>query len=480
MLAKVRRRIAREGLFAGDQRIGVAVSGGADSVALLHVLRRLYPRRSIVVVHLNHGLRGDASDADERFVRQLAARLGCDHFVRQADVAGHASATGENLESAGRRLRYEFFGELRESGHCGVIATAHTRSDQAETVLFRFLRGSGGAGLAGILPTRPDGVVRPFLDVTRAEVLQYLRANSIVWREDRSNQDLAFSRNRIRHDLLPQLRREWNPGVDTALAATAEWAREECRFWDAEISRLRPRCTEETESGLVLDLSVVQPLHIAVQRRLFHALLRDFGIAPRSVHIESLSGLVNRLQGSGIAELPGLRAERSFGSVLFRSSPVPKVPEYRLQVPVPGSVDLPAPGWGRLTTSVVGPEERGALYNLHKAALLDWDAVPKPLWVRGWLPGDRITPVGRPGPRKIKELFQEHRVSSWMRPGWPVIAGGSGRPCVMWVGRFGSDDRFRAKSNIPRVLVIEVSDPSGPNLVPDASKEMGGTTAPKD
>ncbi len=480
MLALVRRRIAREEMFADGGRIGVAVSGGADSVALLHALRQLYPNRPIAAVHLNHCLRGDASDGDERFVRKLAQRMDCDVLVRRVDVAARAQDSRESLESAGRSARYAFFADLRGSGECGVIATAHTRSDQAETVLFRVLRGSGGAGLAGILPTRRDGIVRPMLDVTRAEVLTYLRACSLKWREDSSNDDPAFARNRLRRQLLPMLRQDWNPGIESALANTAEWALEEGRFWDAEIAQLRPECVSETSDGTVLDVAKVRSLHPAVQRRLLHCALRDFGAAPGFVHVEALRALVVQPRGSGVAEVPGLRAERSFGAVLLRRLPVPDVPEYCLKLAVPGSVDLPVPGWGHLSTRVVDPQTGRGLYNQHKTTLLDWDRVPKPLQVRGWRPGDRLTLAGKLAPKKIGDLFQQHRVSAWLRPGWPVVAGGSGEGSVVWAGRFGLNDRFRVGPHSRRLLAIGISGPSGPKQASDASKELCGRTVAKD
>ena len=177
--------------------------GGADSVALLHALQQLYPDRSLFAVHLNHGLRGAESDLDEQFVRDLAESLGVGLFVRRENVAEAAATGPRNLENAGRRCRYRFFGRLVERGECEVVATAHTRSDQAETVLFRLLRGSAGNGLSAIWPVRRPGIVRPMLDVSRSEVLAYLRESRAAWREDSSNSDPAFARNRLRHSLLP-------------------------------------------------------------------------------------------------------------------------------------------------------------------------------------------------------------------------------------------------------------------------------------
>ncbi len=480
VLRRLRARVDREGLFRGSGPVGVAVSGGADSLALLHGLRTLYPRTGIVAVHLNHCLRGEASDADERFVRDSARDLGCRAIARRVDVGARARVSGENLEEAGRRARYEFFADLLRLGTCGVIATGHTRSDQAETLLFRLLRGAGGTGLSAILPVRSDGIVRPMLDIARADVVAYLRANGIAWREDSSNADDGFARNRIRHRLLPQLRREWNPAIEAVLANTADRALEEERYWIREVARIRRKCVTETAHGTVLDVARVRALHTAAQRRLLHALAQELGSAPSFGHVESLRGLVGQRRGSGIAHLPGLVAQRSFGSVLLRARPLAEMPDYDMRVPVPGALTLPVSGWGALRTAVHPPADARSLYNQQQVALLDWDRVPKPLRARGWRPGDRLTPVERDAPRKIKDLFHKHRVSAWSRAGWPVVAGGRGADRVVWTGRFGSDAEFRVQRDSRRVLVIGTENPAGPNLVPAASKQRGGPSAAKD
>ena len=231
LLARIARFIQRHAMFHAGQAAGVAVSGGADSVCLLHVLLELGPRWDLRlrVLHLNHNLRGEESRADAGFVMALANRLGLPATVGEADF----SAAPGNLEEAAREARLNFFRERMAAGEVDSVALGHTRSDQAETVLFRFLRGAGSAGLAGIRPVTADGIVRPLLAVDRAEVEGFLRERGIAWREDSSNADPRFARNRIRRQLLPQLIRDWNPALAETLAQTADWARAEEAWWDA-------------------------------------------------------------------------------------------------------------------------------------------------------------------------------------------------------------------------------------------------------
>jgi len=240
VLERVAEIITRYSMFQTGQRVAVAVSGGADSTCLLHVLFELAPRWNLhlSVIHLDHQLRGEESSEDARFVEQMAAALGLPFTLTEVDVAKLARERGENLEQLARQERRRFFLDHLRAGAADRVALGHTRSDQAETVLFRFLRGSGTAGLAGIRPVTDDGFVRPLIAIDRADVAQFLRDRKIAWREDSSNASLEFDRNRIRRELLPLLAREWNPAIAETLAHTADWALAEEAYWQTEIARL--------------------------------------------------------------------------------------------------------------------------------------------------------------------------------------------------------------------------------------------------
>lgn len=438
-------------------RVGVAVSGGADSVALLHALAEIAPGNLRAAVHVNHGLRGREADRDEELVRELARSLGCEVFVRREDVA----RSGGNVEQAGRRCRYAFFEELLDAGACDVIATGHTRSDQAETVLFRLLRGAGGAGLSGIWPVYRTRIVRPLLDVSRDEARAYLRSRGHCWREDASNADPAFARNRLRRDLLPRLRRDWNPRVEVALAHTADWAGEEERYWQERTGQLRRRCVQAAPEGLLLDVTAIRGLHPAEQRRLLDSILKLPELEAGSAgfgHIESLRELIRAEAGTGRVDLPGALAERSFGEILIRSRGAPDAPRYDLPLPVPGSAELPGRNEATLRTRLLPVPVAKTLYNTRGSALLDWDRLPRRLRLRNWQPGDRYRPAGQDSSKKIKELFQRNRVSTWMRAEWPVVTAssdgvGSGR--IAWAREFGPAEEFALRPDSCRALVVD-------------------------
>ncbi len=454
-------------MFDGCALIGVAVSGGADSVALLHGLGELYPERHFAVIHVNHSLRGDESDRDEEFVRRLAGDLHLPFLVRRADVAAAARAAGANVEEAGRRCRYRFFTELLSDRVVGVVATAHTRSDQAETVLFRLLRGSGGNGLSAIRPSRRPGVVRPMLDVSRDEVLSYLRAAGLAWREDSTNRDPRFARNRLRHSLLPSLARDWNPNLETVLANTADWACEEEHFWRDRVRQLMDRTVRTTEGAMLLDADLAGSLHPAEQRRLIVAILtspclRAGGASFR--HIEAVRALVASPAGSGSLDLSRLRVERSFEVIRFAPRSCARDLNYAVSLAVPGRAAVPGTVVrARLLTA----RQAQGLYNEGNSAFIDWDRVPNGLRLRNWRAGDRYCRAGEDSSRKIKDLFQKSRVHAWRRAGWPVVTDSNDR--IVWVREFGPADGLVPSPATRRILALDEPGDSGAHGVSKTS-----------
>ena len=244
VIEKVHRYIREQQLIAPGDRVAVAVSGGADSVALLRVLLELRQELGAVlsVAHFNHKIRGADAEADEQFVRALAEQFDLEFHCGSADVPAHAREHKLSLETAARELRHEWFAGLRRNGLVDKIATAHTEDDQAETVLMRIIRGAGTRGLAGIASWQKEKeLVRPLLNVARAEIEEYLDRLGQAWREDQSNRDLRHARNRVRHELLPLLQQNYNPAIRQTLADIAGIARTEEEYWEKEVSGLMAR-----------------------------------------------------------------------------------------------------------------------------------------------------------------------------------------------------------------------------------------------
>lgn len=423
-------------------RLGVAVSGGADSVFLLHALHHV--GLAAHVLHVNHQLRGSESDADAVFVAQLAESLGLPHTT-----ATLPPAEG-NLEQEARRSRYNFFSHCIADGLCAAVATGHTLDDQAETVLSRFLRGAGTAGLAAILPETTSGILRPLLEVPRTDIRNWLTERNLTWREDSSNADTTFLRNRLRHEVIPVLT-AINPSLANTLAGTAEWARAEEAYWAAELDNLAPTHLRHEGETVLLETSALLQLPLAAQRRLLRRALHLVRGDLRSIdfqHIEAVRTLCNSSEGSGRLQLPGVDIYRSFDWLRIFPLGFDNRLDRDFEVPLalPGRTEVPERHL-RLELELVGANH---VYNSDLDAL-DPAFFTDPLVLRNWRPGDTLHVRGAAHAEKIKTLFQDHRVPLWERRAWPVIACGRS---VVWTRRFGVATEYAAGNAVSPVLVV--------------------------
>jgi tRNA(Ile)-lysidine synthase len=457
MLDNVAEFIARHCMFENGQRAGIAVSGGADSVFLLHALHELAPRWNLKlsVVHIEHGIRGAASVADEEFVAKLAAGFGLQFHIHRADVP----TIEANLEQGARNVRRAFYAELVTSGQVDRIATGHTRSDQAETVLYRLLRGSGLAGLSGILPVTKEGLVRPLLDLHRADIECWLRERRIAWNEDETNRDPAYARNRLRHEILPLLRQAFNPRLDEALANLATLAQDEESYWQSELAR-QPQVPNPQSPIPTPLLAQTSP---AVARRLIRRAIESAKGDLRQIdfaHVERILDMARSSSGHGRVQLPGLDVCRSHDWLRIVPSGEASSPEQDFSLPlaVPGTVELPG-AYARITLQVQEKAERLEPYAT-VVDELDWerfrssDGAVSSLDVRNWRPGDKYQPVGRSKSEKVKVLFQEARVPSWERRNWPIITYNG---IIVWARRFGAAAGFAAGPATRVVLLVRES-----------------------
>jgi tRNA(Ile)-lysidine synthase len=328
----------------------------------------------------------------------------------------------------------------------------HTLSDQAETVLFRFLRGSGTAGLAGIRPVTSGGIVRPLIAVDRSEVICYLKNRGISWREDSSNQARDFARNRIRHELLPALTRDWNPSLAETLARTAEWAQAEEAWWDREISRIADRVLVRKVGFVLSRVSDLADLPLAVARRLVRRAIEGAKGDLRSIgfdHIEAILALLSTTEGSGRLQVPGLDVYRSFDWVRFAPPDLDTLENrnFRIPVAVPGTVEIPGTR-SIIHLELMPPSE--CRYN-RGVGRLDWGRVSGPLELRNWRPGDQYRPAGHDSPVKIKTLFQQSRIPLWERRNWPLITRGEE---ILWARLFGPAVEYTAGAESESIVCI--------------------------
>jgi tRNA(Ile)-lysidine synthase len=453
-------------LKPGD-RLGVAVSGGVDSVALLRVLLELRPELGVVLsaVHFNHKLRGPEADQDEQFVANLARQYKLQFHGSSGDVSSYAAEKGLGVEAAGREKRYGYFRLLLEQGRLDRIATAHTLDDQAETVLLRVVRGAGTRGLAGIYPqlsfasqappdkapkSQPGAIIRPLLATRRKDLKGYLEQIGQSWREDSSNRDLRHARNRVRHGILPRLERNLNPALHESLAGLAEVARAEEAYWEQEVARLLPSLASTSEAGRALTIPSLSPLRelpLALQRRVIRAAAESCGMQLEFRHGEEI---LNLAPGQ-TAHLPGgwrvSRQQDELRFALQEPGLQAQALDYDYPLPIPGRRDVPEVGssFEALVVSVLAAEEHDS------EQLLDPRLLGKELRVRNWRAGDRFWPSHTKSPKKIKELLQEHHIAGAARKLWPVVVSGSE---LVWARGFRAPARFRPGTQTADAVLI--------------------------
>jgi tRNA(Ile)-lysidine synthase len=451
--------------FRAGQRVGVAVSGGPDSILLLHFMH-LYARKAalkLAAVHFNHKLRGEESEADERFVREQAAQLGVEFLGSEPEEGTEACPKHRNLEAAARDLRYRFFFSLLNRGTLDKIVTGHTADDQAETVLLRLLRGSGTRGLGGIYPALGEIIFRPFLGLRRKEIERELEERKLTFRIDSTNRNLRFQRNRIRLELLPLLKREFNPEVTNLLAELSARARDDEEVLE-QMSHERAlpwRVREGAEEKIPIRALIEFPP--AIQRRVLRQMLRAVkgnlhGIAHR--HLEALRQLASSSQSGRKLLFPGrLEARNDFDwLVIARQPEAASNPELRCPVEVPGEVSVPGLGVV-FRVKLIESEARGKTYNEVWVAGLDAQKLPGKLTLRSWRPGDRYRPRGSRKVRKLKDLMGRRKIPAGRRKWWPVLESGND---IVWVWGFPPADFVAAAPESKQIILIEEKSEPAP------------------
>jgi tRNA(Ile)-lysidine synthase len=494
--------LKKQEVFRAGERIGVAVSGGADSVALLLLLLELREELGIVlsVAHLNHKLRGRAANGDEKFVAKMAAKHGLTLYAESADVAAKVRREKANLEDAARRARYDFFSRLVEQGKVDRVATAHTADDQAETVLAHILRGTGLAGLGGIHP-QTESVVRPLLQVRRAELRAYLRTRKQRWREDATNRDTTRMRARIRKKLLPLLERDFQAGVVEHLGTLSQFAQEDEEFleWMArerceeiakrdaskariaiadlllpwkrgDLSREHTERKESTKNTKETDDEKKEGggRFAALTKRIIRRLIEERKKGTGQItagHIALVMELARSGENGKTLQLPGgLDMRREHDDLVFRAeehtekhglrrnNPAgPQNYEYKIDLRKNDAATLRVPEAGCvLRLRVIDwPAEREETTKL--GTVLDRDRLRSTLVLRNWRPGDKLQPTGHQKPHKLKRLFNKNRISRWEREGWPVMTSGG---IVIWARGFPGAAGFVAGEGTRKGILI--------------------------
>ncbi|MBV9073596.1 MAG: tRNA lysidine(34) synthetase TilS [Acidobacteria bacterium] len=421
-------------------------------MALLRILLELRAELGVVlsVAHLHHGIRGPEADADKQFVGEMAKAHGLELHAEYRDALSDARTGKISVESAGRRLRHEFFSSLLAASKVDVIATAHTLDDQAETMLMKILRGAGTRGIAGIFPEyklETGRIVRPLLEVRREQLREYLREIGQTWQEDSSNADVRYTRNRLRARVMPLLREQVNPAVDSVLANAAEIARAEEEYWDDQVKRRLPLLLvpgepargggrKQTAAAAVsLDIAKLKQHSLALQRRLLRGAGEQLGCPLDFEHTQRILDLLNSRNELG-AKKRSVEIESSWRARLLfrelrleRSTCQAECRDYQYALNLPGEVRLAELGTViRARISDDNGLSPSTSYN--RAQSITLKSLSGPLSVRNWRAGDRFQARHHNSAKRVKELLYPLHIDVLERQLWPVVAAGER---IVWV-----------------------------------------------
>jgi tRNA(Ile)-lysidine synthase len=452
----------REHQLVSGGDLVVAVSGGADSVCLLHILANLQKelKLKLHIAHLNHQLRGADSDADADYVAGLARKLGIPATIEKRDVKGYQKRERLSLEEAAREVRYRFLAEVARAIGAGRAAAGHTRDDHIETILMHLIRGSGTRGLRGLQPATlwrsgDDSlvIVRPLLEISHQETEDYCRQHNLAPRLDASNLSLSPLRNRVRQQLLPLLE-SYNPAIAEALLRTGRIAGDDIDFLDEQIARLWDKVIRQEGKSLILDKAEFDRLPPTLKRYLLRASVEKLLGSAKDVemrHIEEMMSLAARPAGKRLNLPGGLTFAVEYERYLLTPdlstlSPLPPLKgEFKLKIP--GETSLP--GW-RVEAAIVGREKMGETDNF--TVYLDPAKIGDRLTVRARKPGDRFQPLGLPQPKKLGEFMIDAKIPQAWRGRVPIVCS---EKQILWVVGWRLGERAKVNRDTKQVLRLE-------------------------
>jgi tRNA(Ile)-lysidine synthase len=452
---QVRKTTKQFNMLTPGEHVLVAVSGGADSTALLLCLHKFasgFPL-FLTAAHLNHRIRGAEANEDQDFVGKMCAGLGIPLVSEIIEVKQQAAKAKQNLEEYARTVRYDFLHRVADRVKAQKIAVGHNLNDQAETVLFRFIRGSGLEGLSSIHPVVDGIVIRPLLECTRDSIRQYLKQHNVPYREDSSNTDLRYARNRIRLELIPYLEKGFNPKLAPIIAREAFLVRETWSFIESLAVEAYQNLHCRIDDGILLKVDKLLKLHPALQKQVLRQALKAClgslrGIA--SVHIQNILSLCATGRSGDQIRIPhGSIVVRQFDSLRIMVQPSPENPSYSYQLEIPGQCRVPEIGAAFRCTTCSAPNLKMMGEKCSTQAYLEPSRLPQSLLIRSRISGDRYGGLGH---RKVKKMLIDHKIPQLQRPTLPMIVAGND---VIWIPGFKPARNYEAIPESPSCIMVE-------------------------
>ena len=457
--SQIMQTIAANNLIGVNRSILVGVSGGPDSICLLHLLSSLFQQITYYGVYIDHNLRPKETPAERELVETLCRTLSIEFIHRSIDVTSEMDKTGESPEACARKLRYHALEKIRQSLGAGLIAVGHTCDDQVEEVLIRLIRGTGLKGLSGMEYTS-GRVIRPLLDISKPEILSYLEENNFKYCEDSSNKSSRFLRNRVRHDLLPILERDFNPAIRQTILKTTKILKDEERYLHDQTEKAYEELVSSSGIRDMKQFSLVrnnfQQIHPALQRRVIEKLCWNIGCKPNHVLIEDIITLGDSGKTGSETHLPdGFRVVNENDSLVFTALDTSLSPRDRLSQTFNSKIKIGSPGIYPIEelnkilriTMVDGKTE-----NTAHTLSLDADQVTFPLVLRSPVPGECFQPLGAPGSKKIARFFTDKKTPKHQRHRYPLLISQEKVICIVGLA---IEETCRITHKTSRCMLVE-------------------------
>jgi len=462
MQERIYNTIVEHKLINKGENVIVGISGGPDSVCLLHALACLSERLEIKVygAHVNHMLRGDESDSDEQYVSDLCRKIGVELYTKSINVKEMAEKMKLSLEDAGRQARYEFFYELSDKLGNAKIAVAHNKNDQAETVLMHMLRGSGLEGLRGMDYIRGK-IIRPLLDIERSDIEEYCRKNYLQPRTDSSNTHTVYTRNKIRLELIPKVQELLDIDLIKTVSRMSELIKADSDFINLNALKEYNSCKRDIGEGQVgLDLLKLVDLHPAILSRVIRFAINDVkgdlkGI--ENIHIKYVENLILNGRTGAVIQLPGrLRAARSYQIIkIYEEKKQTDVPYFDMKINIPGKTHIEELN-AFIESDIIKNRFNQKFYknitNDSMEQFFDYDILSEGINIRQRRAGDVFRPCGSKGTKKLKEYFIDKKIPKEIRNNIPIVAKGSE---IIWIIGYKINDKFKVTENTMNVLRLK-------------------------
>lgn len=455
MLYKLLETIEKYDMIDIGDKVLVGVSGGADSIALLHALNSLRDRLHIevFVAHINHGLRGQAADEDADYVKTICKEWSIPFFLREANVRELAELWRISEEEAGRKVRFEFFDEVLSNIDGHKIALAHHRDDQIETILHNIIRGTGMEGLRGIKPIREGRIIRPLLEIDRLSIERYLAEEDISYRHDKTNYETIYTRNKIRLELIPYIEKNFNPSFKESIVRMADIIGEEDDFIRGYTDRLiRDNITIE-ENVVTIPIDFLRSCHRGIKRRIVRMCIEHLSgnmVNIGQMHVDSVLAICD-LNTGAVVDLPSnLIAYRDYCAILLTKGADYRKESFKKKLKVPGVTVIEQLG---IKFQVRYTTEK--CFGDPNCVYIDGDAVSKELYIRNRVDGDRFRPLGMKGSKKLKDFFIDEKVPKYIRDSVPLVVDGDD---IVWVVGYQIGDDYKIRNHTKKIIELSFSN----------------------